>query len=217
MPVAAVGSLRFLRMDTASKLAVRHSCRTFDPAQVHTPAQCVHHLWLRRLCNSAAANRQRLAPCLTQRADQAGGLPPPGDHRAQATPVLAARLRTVQADTPRQAAALARPHIAVLLPASHIVVRERWAAGLTAMTFAHALRACSRTGPCCRRAGRWRGVYPATAIGEEEPTQCCGMERVGDCDGVEELFFALTREKRIEHWLMRRIKGRWRGAGCLSC
>jgi hypothetical protein len=41
------------------------------------------------------------------------------------TPVLVARPRTVQADTLSLTAALAHPQIAVLLPASHSVVRER--------------------------------------------------------------------------------------------
>jgi hypothetical protein len=103
---------------------------------VLAPAQCVQHQWLRRVCNSVSAGHQRLTSCLTQRAAHAGDAPPPEAHHAQATPVpavplrritpvLVARPRTVQADTLSLTAALAHPQIAVLLPASHSVVRER--------------------------------------------------------------------------------------------
>ena len=32
-----------------------------------------------------------------------------------------------------------------------------------------------------------------------------GVEQVGECDGVEELFFAITPRKKIEHRLVQRI------------
>ncbi|MCE2692495.1 MAG: hypothetical protein LW862_22300 [Rubrivivax sp.] len=50
-------------------------------------------------------------------------------------------------------------------------------------------------------------MFAATVIGEGELTQRCHVEQVGECDGVEEVFFAITRGKRIEHGLVRRITG----------
>lgn len=50
-------------------------------------------------------------------------------------------------------------------------------------------------------------MFAATVIGERELTQRCHVEQVGECEGVEEVFFAITRGKRIEHGLVRRITG----------
>jgi LysR family transcriptional activator of nhaA len=51
------------------------------------------------------------------------------------------------------------------------------------------------------------GVFPAATLVEDDLTDRYGVERVGDCEGVEEHFFAITPQKKVEHRLVRRITG----------
>lgn len=51
------------------------------------------------------------------------------------------------------------------------------------------------------------GVFPAATLVEDDLTDRYGVERVGDCDGVDEHFFAITPQKKVEHRLVRRITG----------
>lgn len=51
------------------------------------------------------------------------------------------------------------------------------------------------------------GVFPAACLVDEELTGRDQMQRLGNCDGVEELFFAITTEKKVQHRLMGRLLG----------
>jgi len=51
------------------------------------------------------------------------------------------------------------------------------------------------------------GLFPAATLVEEDLVQRYGVQRVGDCDGVEEQFFAITPQKKIGHPLVRRVTG----------
>lgn len=46
------------------------------------------------------------------------------------------------------------------------------------------------------------GAFPAASLMDHDLTQRYGVQRVGDCTGVEEHFFAITSEKKIQHRLL---------------
>ena len=49
------------------------------------------------------------------------------------------------------------------------------------------------------------GVFPAATLMHEELLSQFGLHRLGACDGVEEHFFALGADKKIQHPLLRRL------------
>lgn len=49
------------------------------------------------------------------------------------------------------------------------------------------------------------GAFPAAALVVEDLTERYGVEPLGPCDGVEEHFFAITPQKKVEHRLVQRI------------
>lgn len=49
------------------------------------------------------------------------------------------------------------------------------------------------------------GIFPAATLIETELVRRYGVQRIGDCDGVEEDFFAITPQKKVEHRLVRQI------------
>ena len=51
------------------------------------------------------------------------------------------------------------------------------------------------------------GLFPAATLVEKDLVQRYGVQRVGDCEGVEEQFFAITPQKKIGHPLVKRITG----------
>jgi LysR family transcriptional activator of nhaA len=51
------------------------------------------------------------------------------------------------------------------------------------------------------------GVFPATTLIEEELVQRYQVQRVGDCEGVEEQFFAIGTEKKVQHPLVLQLLG----------
>jgi len=51
------------------------------------------------------------------------------------------------------------------------------------------------------------GLFPAATMVEKDLVQRYGVQRVGDCEGVEEQFFAITPQKKIGHPLVRRVTG----------
>ena len=51
------------------------------------------------------------------------------------------------------------------------------------------------------------GLFPAATLVEEDLVQRYGVRPVGDCEGVEEQFFAITPQKKIGHPLVRRVTG----------
>ncbi len=132
-----------------------------------------------------------------------------------AAPALATRIRQERAPSGRRRAAssvdawmaaLVAADVPVLLPTGHGVLRARldhW---------------FDRHGVHPRIAGEFEdsallktfgaggtGVFPAAVMVEEDLVQRYGVERVCDCDGVEEHFYAITPQKRVEHRLVRRI------------
>ena len=46
------------------------------------------------------------------------------------------------------------------------------------------------------------GVFPAAILMDDELTQRYGVQKMGDCTGVDEHFFAITSEKKIQHRLL---------------
>jgi LysR family transcriptional activator of nhaA len=52
---------------------------------------------------------------------------------------------------------------------------------------------------------RGLGLFPSAEMFERDLLQRYGVVRVGDCEGVEEQFFAITPQKKVEHRLVRQI------------
>ncbi len=110
------------------------------------------------------------------------------------------------ASRPLAARARAGEDVPVLLPTGHGVLRARldhW---------------FERQGRRPRIAGEFEdsallhtfgaaglGIFPAATLGEEELLRRWDVRRVAPCEGVEEQFYAITPQKRIEHRLVRRI------------
>ncbi len=131
-----------------------------------------------------------------------------------AAPALAARMRSERSSARRRPAArvddwlaaLVAADVPVLLPTGHGVLRARldhW---------------FDRHGVHPRIAGEFEdsallktfgagamGVFPAAVMVEDDLVKRYGVERVADCDGVEEHFYAITPQKKVEHRLVRRI------------
>ncbi|WP_372825961.1 LysR family transcriptional regulator [Polaromonas sp.] len=49
------------------------------------------------------------------------------------------------------------------------------------------------------------GVFPAASLVNDDLTHRYGVLKLGDCTGVEEHFFAITSEKKIQHRLLARV------------
>ncbi len=49
------------------------------------------------------------------------------------------------------------------------------------------------------------GVFPAPDLIHDKLTARCEVKRVGPCDGVEEQFFAIGTEKKVQHLLVQRL------------
>ncbi len=105
-------------------------------------------------------------------------------------------------------AALASGELPVLLPTGHGALRAR---------LDHWLE---RQGLRPRVAGEFEdsallktfgaggmGVFPAASLVEEDLVRRYDLRRVAPCDGVEEQFFAITPQKKVEHRLVRRLTG----------
>ena len=99
-----------------------------------------------------------------------------------------------RSDTARRVAALQVPTVKsrLLADPDHVIV-ESDGLGLDRDLFRYNVR----TGAAQR----------VMRLGEDDLTDRYGVERVGDCDGVEEHFFAITPQKKVEHRLVRRITG----------
>jgi LysR family transcriptional activator of nhaA len=52
--------------------------------------------------------------------------------------------------------------------------------------------------------GSGMGVFPAADMVQDELTRQYGVQRVGGCT-VEEHFFAITSEKKVQHRLLSRL------------
>lgn len=49
------------------------------------------------------------------------------------------------------------------------------------------------------------GVFPAATLAHDQLTQRDDLTRIGPCDGVEEQFFAIGTEKKVQHPLVQRL------------
>jgi LysR family transcriptional regulator, transcriptional activator of nhaA len=49
------------------------------------------------------------------------------------------------------------------------------------------------------------GVFPATTMSHDDLVQRYRVRRIGDCQGVEEHFYAISTERRAQHPLMQRL------------
>lgn len=49
------------------------------------------------------------------------------------------------------------------------------------------------------------GVFPSATMIHDELVERYGVRRIGDCDGVEEYFFAIGTERRVQHPLVQRM------------
>lgn len=49
------------------------------------------------------------------------------------------------------------------------------------------------------------GVFPAATLAHDQLTQRDGLTNIGSCDGVEEQFFAIGTEKKVQHPLVQRL------------
>ncbi len=49
------------------------------------------------------------------------------------------------------------------------------------------------------------GVFPAPTLASDELTSRYGLQCIGQCDGVEEYFFAIGTEKKVQHPLVQRL------------
>jgi LysR family transcriptional activator of nhaA len=122
------------------------------------------------------------------------------------TEELAARMGTGKRKTAPTLEELARAKLPYLLPTTHNVLRERID------------RWFERNGITPRVVGEFEdsallntfgasgmGVFPAAAIVEEDLTTRYGVRRLVLCEGVNEAFFAITPQKKLEHRLVGRI------------
>ncbi len=55
--------------------------------------------------------------------------------------------------------------------------------------------------------GSGMGVFPAATLMHDEMSARYGVEQVALCSGVEDHFFAITSEKRVQHRLLRQLTG----------
>ncbi|MCP9758257.1 LysR family transcriptional regulator [Aquitalea sp. S1-19] len=114
------------------------------------------------------------------------------------TPALAAE---ASADFPHS---LAR--VPVLLPSAHSAVRAR----LELWFEREGVKPCvvgefEDSALLNTFAAGGMGVFPAPERVHEELTRSVGVERIATCHGVEECFFAIGNEKKVQHPLLQRI------------
>lgn len=125
-----------------------------------------------------------------------------------ATPPLARRLRNAVRRADGFAQGLALSHLPVLLPTGHGVMRallDQWferhachppVAG--EFEDSALLKTFGASG---------MGVFPAATLVEDDLTGRYGVERVGDCEGVQEQFYVITPHRKVKHRLVERITG----------
>ena len=125
-----------------------------------------------------------------------------------ATPALAKRLRTATRRAGSFAPALARSGVSVLLPTGHGVLRARLDQWFERHACHPPVAGEFEDSALLKTFGAsGMGVFPAATLVEDDLTDRYGVERVGDCEGVEEQFFAVTPQKKVAHRLVQRITG----------
>jgi LysR family transcriptional activator of nhaA len=125
-----------------------------------------------------------------------------------ATPALAKRLRTATRRAGGFAPGLARSGVPVLLPTGHGVLRARLDQWFERHACHPPVAGEFEDSALLKTFGAsGMGVFPAATLVEDDLTDRYGVERVGDCEGVEEQFFAITPQKKVAHRLVQRITG----------
>lgn len=123
-----------------------------------------------------------------------------------AAPELARRLRAREKQLGSLALALAADDVAVLLPTAHNVLRERLDRWFEQQGVHPRIAGEIEDSALLKTFGAsGLGVFPGTALMDDELTQRYGVRRVGDCGDVEEQFYAITADKKVEHRLVRRL------------
>jgi LysR family transcriptional regulator, transcriptional activator of nhaA len=123
-----------------------------------------------------------------------------------ATPTLAARIQQLRASAGSLAEALAHRDVGVLLPTGHNIMRER----IDRWFDRHHVRP--------RIAGEFEdsallttfgasglGVFPVVDLVRHDLAALGQLCCVGPCDGVDEYFYAITPQKKVEHRLVQRL------------
>lgn len=125
-----------------------------------------------------------------------------------ATPPLAKRLRTAVRRAGNFAQGLAQSHLPVLLPTGHGVLRARLDQWFERHACHPPVAGEFEDSALLKTFGAsGMGVFPAATLVEDDLTDRYGVERVSECEGVEEQFFAITPQKKVEHQLVRRLTG----------
>ncbi len=125
-----------------------------------------------------------------------------------ATPTLARRLRTAIRRAGAFAPGLMQSGLSVLLPTGHGVLRARLDQWFERHACHPPVAGEFEDSALLKTFGAsGMGVFPAATLVEDDLTARYGVDRVGDCEGVEEQFFVITPQKKVEHRLVRRITG----------
>jgi LysR family transcriptional activator of nhaA len=125
-----------------------------------------------------------------------------------ATPPLARRLRTAVRRAGAFAPGLEASGLPVLLPTGHGVVRTRLDQWFERHGCHPPIAGEFEDSALLKTFGAsGMGVFPAATLVDDDLTVRYGVERVGACEGVEEQFFAITSQKKVEHRLVQRITG----------
>jgi len=119
-----------------------------------------------------------------------------------ATPELHAR---AQADFPKSLGA-----VPVLLPTGHTAVRARIDHWLMKHDLKPRIAGEFEDSALLKTFGvSGMGVFPAASLVHDDLIHRYGVLKLGDCAGVEEYFFAISSEKKIQHPLLAQLLKRW--------
>ncbi|MBT9490963.1 MAG: LysR family transcriptional regulator [Paucibacter sp.] len=109
------------------------------------------------------------------------------------------------ADFPRSLAS-----VPVLLPTTHSAVRARidqWFERIGVQP--HIVGEFEDSALLATFGGGGMGVFPATELVQDKLISRYDLRRVGDCEGVQENFFAIGADKKVAHPLIRRLLEAW--------
>ena len=96
--------------------------------------------------------------------------------------------------------------VPVLLPTDHTVVRARLDQWLERQGVRPNIVGEFEDSALLRTFGAsGMGVFPAATLAHEQLTQRDGLTCIGPCEGVEEQFFAIGTEKKVQHPLVQRL------------
>lgn len=96
--------------------------------------------------------------------------------------------------------------VPVLLPTDHTAVRPRLDQWLERRNVrAHIVGEFEDSALLKTFGASGMGVFPAATLAHDELTQRYGLTCIGACEGVEELFFAIGTEKKVQHPLVQRL------------